>query len=95
MAMKFFIITVIMGVAGFSSVRAQDSIVKAKILDDGSQNAEKFYNSGIHYFQEKNYKAALLEFDQAITLKVDFDKAYYNRGNTKFELADYKGSMED
>src|ERR1035437_3960048 len=72
-----------------------DTIVKAKILDDGSQDAEKFYNSGIAEFALKNYKDALKDFDQAIAIKADFEKAYYNRGSIKFEMKDYKNAIAD
>src|SRR5687767_15202298 len=76
--------------------RAQtDSIVKAKILDDGSQDAEKFYNSGIANFANKNFSGAMNDFNQAIALKPDFERAYYNRGTTKFETKDYNGAIAD
>ena len=70
-----------------------DSIVKAKVLDDGSQDAEKFYNSGISNFANKNFNAALNDFNQAVTLKPDFERAYYNRGAVKFEMKDYKSGI--
>src|ERR1035437_1314558 len=77
------------------SIAQTDSIVKAKILDDGSQDAEKLYNSGIAAFAAKNFQSALTNFNQAITLKPDFQKAYYNRGTTKFEMKDYTGAISD
>ena len=79
-----------------SMINAQtDSIVKAKVLDDGSQDAEKFYNSGISNFANKNFSAALNDFNQAVTLKPDFERAYYNRGATKFEMKDYNAAIAD
>src|SRR4051812_39348780 len=72
-----------------------DSIVKAKVLDDGTQDAEKFYNSGIASFANKNFSGALNDFNQAIALKADFERAYYNRGTTKFEMKDYNGAISD
>ena len=72
-----------------------DSIVKAKVLDDGSQDAEKFYNNGISNFANKNFSGALNDFNQAIALKPDFERAYYNRGTTKFEMKDYNGAIAD
>lgn len=69
-----------------SDLRAQqDSIVQAKILDDGSQDAEKAYNAGIALFNAKNYSEAIAEFDKAIQLKPTFDQAYFHRGNARQE----------
>jgi len=78
-----------MGISALNGINAQqDSIVQAKIIDDGSQDAEKFYNQGIEYFTNKEYNSAIKSYDLAISLKPEFDKAYFNRGNTKFELKD-------
>jgi len=82
-------------VIALQSISQTDSIVKAKILDDGSQDAEKFYNAGIADFSARNFQSALSNFNQAITLKPDFEKAYYNRGTTKFEMKDYRGAIVD
>ena len=74
---------------------AQNDTIKAKILDDGSQDAEKFYNSGISDFADKNYAGALSNFNHAIEKKPDFEKAYYNRGITEFETKSYKAAIAD
>src|SRR5574337_203921 len=74
-------------------LNAQDT-VRATNLGPG-QDAEKIYNSGISNYTNKNYSAALNDFNQAITMKPDFDLAYFNRGNTKIELKDVKGAIED
>jgi len=85
-----------MGISALNGINAQqDSIVQAKIIDDGSQDAEKFYNQGIEYFTNKEYNSAIKSYDLAISLKPEFDKAYFNRGNTKFELKDYQGALSD
>ena len=73
----------------------QDTIVQAKILDDGSQDAEKAFNAGITFFNEKKYSEAISEFDKAIQLKPTFDKAYFHRGNAKQESKDLTGAMSD
>ena len=78
-----------------SAYAQTDSIVKAKVLDDGSQDAEKFYNNGIADFASRNYQSALSNFSQAIKLKTNFERAYFNRGITKFELKDNAGAIAD
>ena len=78
----------------FLCSQGQVDSVKAKNLGP-SQDAEKFYNSGISNYTNRSYSAALDDFNQSILLKGDFDLAYYNRGNTKMELKDLKGAIED
>ena len=95
MKLKTLSFSVLLSMFAYNSVNAQDSIVKAAILDDGSQNAEKSYNQGIQHFASKNFKEALTDFNAAISIKPDFDKAYFNRGNTKMELNDLQGALAD
>ena len=92
--LKIIVATVCMGLMPLC-IRAQADTVKAKILDDGSQDAEKAYNNGITNFSAKNYSAALKDFDQAVALKPDFERAWFNKGTTKFELKDYTGAIAD
>ena len=73
----------------------QDTVVQAKILDDGSQDAEKAFNAGIEFFNQKNFTESIKELDKAISLKPEFDKAYYFRWNAKLETKDNAGAMND
>ncbi len=41
------------------------------------------------------YLAAIEDFDKAISVYSRYWKAYYNRGNCKIRLQDYKGAMQD
>ena len=68
--------------------------VKATTLQP-AQGAEVNYNSGIADFGKGDFNAAVKDFDQAITLKPDFEQAYLNRGNAKFKLKDYPGASAD
>ena len=77
------------------SCYGQDTIVKATILDDGAQNAEKFYNSGVEKFNKGDFQGAIKEFDQSIGLKPEFDKAYHSRGNSFYELQDLNKALDD
>jgi tetratricopeptide (TPR) repeat protein len=37
----------------------------------------------------------MLDFDKAITINLQYAKAYSNRGVTKYELGDKKGALND
>ena len=74
---------------------SQTNIVKAKILDAGTQEAEKNYNNGIANFEKKNFKGAISDYAKAIALKPDFEQAYYNSGIAKFEMKDKTGAIAD
>lgn len=94
--MKQTIFLILLAILIGVEVKAQtDSIVRAKILDDGAQDAEKFYNKGIADFSAKNYTSALENFNEAIKLKATFERAFYNRGTTKIELNDFAGALLD
>lgn len=94
--MKKLFFSVVFAFTLAGSINAQnDTIIKAKVLDDGSQDAEKFYNAGIEDFKVRNFQGAIINFNQAITLRPDFERAYYNRGATKFEMKDYNGAIAD
>ena len=67
-----------------------DSLFKA---DD--QQAEKLYNEGVTLFQDKHYADALAKFTEAIGLKNNFEKAYFNRGSVKMETGDFAGAEQD
>ena len=64
---------------GISLSSAQGDTVKVKMGPDG-QEAERCYNAGLALFHTKNFQQAVDSFSKAITLKADFEKAFYNRG---------------
>ena len=78
----------------FSSVFSQDT-VKVSTLAGLDFPAEKLYNSGIAKFANKDYNGAMTDFNQALILNQNFEKAYYNRGIVKFELKDVNGAIDD
>ena len=41
------------------------------------------------------YEAAIVDFDQAITLDPNYSDAYYNRGNANSKLAKYESAIVD
>ena len=79
--------------AGLNSASAQDTI-KATTLPP-AQEAEVSYNNGTTKFNNKQYADAIADFNKAIELKPDFEKAYYNRGLTRMELFQNKAAIED
>jgi tetratricopeptide (TPR) repeat protein len=85
---KTFLLTAALGLTA-AAARAQVDTVRATTLPP-AQQAEKLYNSGVAKYNAKSYRAALLDFDQALTLRPDFAKAYYNRATTRYELKDYQ-----
>ncbi len=43
-------------------------------------SAEDYYNLGLAYYHQNDYKRAIADYDKAIQLKPDYVEAYYNRG---------------
>lgn len=81
------ILIVIMGV-----VNAQDTI---KIRTGDSQIAEQRYNEGVKLLQGGNVQNAISKFNDALQLKPDLAKAYYNRGVAKSQLGLYDEAIAD
>ena len=57
--------------------------------------SEAFYNAGIEKFNNKDLQGAISDFDAALILIPDFDKALFNRGSIKYQLNDYDGAIKD
>ena len=74
-------------------VPGSDTVVA--VFDEIDQEAEKLYNRGISKFQKGVYESAATDFTEAIALKPDFEKAYFNRASVRYELKDYNGAIED
>jgi tetratricopeptide (TPR) repeat protein len=59
-------------------------------------NVPTAYNGrGLAYWQQKAYKDALADFDQAIFLESLGSDYYSNRGNVKVSMGDYEGALHD
>ena len=74
-------------------VPGSDTVVA--VFDEIDQEAEKLYNRGISKFQKGIYESAVADFSEAISLKPDFEKAYFNRASARYEMKDYNGAIED
>lgn len=53
-----------------------------------------FY-AGNAFFEQKNYKKAILEYDETIRLRPDYAVAYHNRGLARFGLEQYERAIDD
>src|ERR687885_37627 len=56
---------------------------------------EDFYAWGVVESQRGNYKAAIANYNQALTLKSDFAPAFLARSVSRFNLSDYRGATQD
>ena len=76
-----------------TSAEVQDTI---KVLSaEDNQQAERYYNQGVGLFSEGQYSNASSKFDQAIEIKANFPKAYYNRALCYIELKDLSSALTD
>ena len=57
--------------------------------------AEAYYNRGTAKTLIGEYKAAVADFDEAISLNPEFVEAYYNRGLTKVSVSQIEGARYD
>lgn len=59
------------------------------------QRAQKFFWSGLEKRDSGDDAKALVDFNQAILLNPRYADAYSARSSAKFNLADFKGSIDD
>lgn len=71
-----------------------DSIVKAKILDD-QQEPDRLYNQSIDKYGKNDYEGALIDLNQAITLRATFQEALLQRGIVYYQLNKYSEAVND
>jgi len=72
---------------------AQDTI--KVISEEDMQAAEKLYNDGVSLYAEKKYTESMTKFDEAIKIKANFPKAYYNRALCNVELKKPTAALAD
>ncbi|MBE9179742.1 tetratricopeptide repeat protein [Oculatella sp. LEGE 06141] len=56
---------------------------------------DAFYRQGVEKAEQKDYKAAVAEFDQALLLNPTFVEAYYRRGLARFKLGEFRWAIAD
>ena len=54
-----------------------------------------YYNRGNIYSQLSDYRAAIADYDKALSLNPNFAEAYYNRGLTLIFLGNNKQGITD
>ena len=72
---------------------AADSVTTINLMP--SQEAELVYNAGIEKMKIGDYKSAIEQFDEAIKLKSNWGKAYFNRAISKKEKKMYQAAIDD
>ncbi len=58
-------------------------------------NPETYARRGRDYFDMKEYKSAIKDFDRAIEIDSEFSYAYFNRGLAKISSSDLQGALKD
>jgi tetratricopeptide (TPR) repeat protein len=58
-------------------------------------SADIYNDRGLAYFELQNLSAAMNDFDQAVSLNADDDRAYFNRGCICGRSGDNLGAMQD
>mgnify|MGYP000046833035 CR=1 FL=1 len=66
-----------------------------KELNKKSDKVFEIFNKGYQKLSEKNYKDALLIFDQVIQLENEYDVAFFLRAKCKEHLKDLEGALKD
>ena len=60
-----------------------------------TEQAEVFYEQALDLFEQKRYSECLTLLDQAVCLQRDNAYIYYSRGNTRYELKDFRGAAAE
>ncbi|RRB02955.1 tetratricopeptide repeat protein [Larkinella rosea] len=64
-------------------------------IDADGGNFEAFNSRGVAHYELKDYENALLDYEQAIQLKPDFYKPYYNRAKLKTARGETDPALKD
>ena len=71
------------------SPQTQQIVVKEQM------SAKQLNNQGVDKLDQKDYKGAIADFSQALSLEPQNAKAYFNRGFAYYNLENYQKASED
>ncbi|KJU87026.1 TPR repeat-containing serine/threonine protein kinase [Candidatus Magnetobacterium bavaricum] len=60
-----------------------------------TNTADAYYNSGVSYYNKKQYSIAIIDYTKAIELNPRYIAAYLNRGTTYYKIKDYDHAVAD
>lgn len=66
-----------------------------KAIEGDNTNHEALNARGVVYYELREYTNALLDYDQALKLKPDYYRPYYNRALLKVAQNDGQGALKD
>lgn len=65
-----------------------------KAIELDNENLDAYFYRGLARYELENYWGSILDFTKILFTKPDAD-TFYNRGNAKFALGDFKGAYDD
>lgn len=68
---------------------------KSTLSDSYPQNAEDYFKNGYEKRIRQKFQEAIKDFNKAIELNPNYERAYFYRGDAKANLQDYHGAIED
>jgi len=67
----------------------------SQALKSNNENVIAYNKRGVAYAKNGDYLKALADYNNAVSIKPAFKDSYYNRANSKRELADFRGAVND
>lgn len=64
-------------------------------LSEPSDTFDNHFDKGLTYYQKRNFKMAIKEFDEALKIDLNVAKVYYYMGYAKYKKKDFKGAIKD
>jgi len=64
-------------------------------MSANGQTAHDYYNNGNEKANSREFKASILDYDNAIKSDPKYTDAYFNRGTSKMYIEDYEGAIAD
>jgi tetratricopeptide (TPR) repeat protein len=78
-----------------SPVASSTPTASPTVSSTTQMNAKDFYDKGLEKYNNKDYKGAIEDFNQALQLDSNYADAYFKRGHARSKIEDYKGAIDD